>query len=53
MPETSKTTVHQGENGQYKVTIPKALGDAMSLDGVQVEWDIAAGNKLELKKSDD
>ena len=53
MPKTTKTTVHQGQNGQYKATIPKALGDALELDGERVEWRVAAQNKLEMKKTDD
>ena len=53
MPKTTQTTVHQGENGQYKVTVPKALGDALSLAGADVEWTISAGNKLEMKRVDD
>jgi len=52
MPDTTTTTVNQGENGQYKVTIPKALGDALDLDGEKVEWSVSAGNKLEVKRVD-
>lgn len=52
MPTTTKTTVHQGSNGQYKTSIPKALADALNLDGKQLEWKIASGSKLEAKISD-
>lgn len=53
MPETTKTTVNQGENGQYKTTIPKSLGDAMDLDGEKLEWKVKSSSKLEAKKTDD
>lgn len=49
MPEPTKTTVNQGENGQYKTTIPKALGDAYELDGKKLEWRTAGKGKLEVK----
>lgn len=53
MPKTSKTTVNQADNGQYKTTIPKALGDAFKLDGKQLEWEVASGEKLEVKIKDE
>lgn len=53
MPKTSSTIVNQGENGQYKVTVPKALGDALNLDGEKVEWDIHSGSALIMRKADD
>ena len=28
-----KTRVSQGANGQYKVTVPKGIAEAMDLDG--------------------
>ncbi len=53
MPETTKTTVNQGDNGQYKTTIPKALGDAFDLDGKRLEWRVSGSGKLEAKINDD
>ena len=53
MPKTTKTSVDQSSNGQYRTTIPKALGDAMSLEGKKLEWKVAAGNKLETKIVDE
>lgn len=53
MPETTKTTVSQNTQGQYQVTIPKAMGDALELAGEKVEWGIESGEKLSLKKADD
>lgn len=50
MPKTTKTTVSKNKEGQYQVTIPKALGDAMNLEGSKVEWKINSSEKLELKK---
>lgn len=53
MPETTKTTVNQAENGQYKTTIPKALGDAFDLDGKKAEWRTAGKNKLQVRFIDE
>lgn len=53
MPKTTTTTVSQNANGQYQVTIPKALADALQLDGEAVEWSIESGRTLALTKSDD
>lgn len=52
MPKTTRTTVSQNQNGQYQVTIPKALADALDLDGSCVEWSIESSSKLSLEKSD-
>lgn len=49
----SKTTVSQGSNGQYKVTIPKGVADAMDLDGARLEWKVKSGNALEVQIVDD
>lgn len=43
----TKTNVNQGKNGQYKVTIPRDLGDGFELDGDALEWRAVSGNKLE------
>jgi hypothetical protein len=53
IPETTKTTVHQGENGQYKTTIPKPIADGLKLKDQKVEWRIKSGNKLEAKILDE
>jgi len=42
----SKTRISQGSNGQYKVTIPKALGDGFDLDGEKVEWKPKSGSSI-------
>lgn len=49
----TKTTVHRGENGQYKVTIPKAIGDGFDLDGAEIDWRAISGNKLEARINDE
>lgn len=36
MPQTTRTTVHQNQNGQYQTMIPQALRDALDLDGKRV-----------------
>lgn len=43
-----RTTVHQGANGQFKTTIPKAIGQAMDLDGEKVEWEVSSGKSLKM-----
>lgn len=49
MPKTTTTSVNQAENGQYKTTIPKALGDALDLDGERVEWKVKSSSALEVR----
>lgn len=49
----TKTTVNQGENGQYKVTIPRDLADGFDLDGKRLEWRAVSGNKLEVEIHDE
>lgn len=45
----SKTSVNLGENGQYKTTVPKDIGDMFELDGKKFEWKRgSARDKLEL-----
>jgi len=44
-----KTKIHKGSNGQYKVTVPQGIGDAMNLDRASVEWTVVSGDKLEVK----
>lgn len=43
-----KTRVNRGANGQYKVTVPQGLGEALDLDGKRLEWTVKSGTKLEL-----
>lgn len=43
----TRTTVNQQKNGQYRTTIPKAIGDGFELDGVRLDWSMVSGNKLE------
>jgi len=49
----TETTVSRGSNGQYKVTIPKSIGDGFDLDGKTLDWRVVSGNKLEATISDD
>lgn len=53
MPKRTTTRVSQNENGQYQVTIPKPMGDALDLAGEEVEWDIVSSTKLALDKDTD
>jgi len=49
MPETRKTTVSQSSNGQYKVTVPRDLGEFFDLEGKKLEWKSgSASNKMEI-----
>lgn len=43
-----ETTVSKGQNGQYKTTIPKGLGDGHDLDGAKVEWEVKSRNRIEM-----
>lgn len=52
MPKTTTTTVNQGENGQYQTTIPKALADALDLDGERVTWSVESSKALKLELAD-
>ena len=45
----NQTTVSLGANGQYKVTVPKGIAEAMDLEGKRVEWTIKSGSALEVK----
>ena len=53
MPKKTTTTVSQNSNGQYQVTIPKAMGDALELAGEDVKWGIESSSKLSLEKVDE
>jgi len=50
MPKKTTTRVSQNSNGQYQVTIPKAMGDALDLAGKEVEWGIESSTKLSLER---
>ena len=49
----AKTRVSQGANGQYKVTVPKGLAEAMGLDGKRLEWKVKSGSSLEVTVVDE
>lgn len=53
MPKTTTTTVTRNSEGQYQVTIPKALADAMDLADEKVEWDVVSSEKLQMAVKDD
>lgn len=48
-----KTRVSQGSNGQYKVTVPKGIAEAMQLDGKRLDWKVKSGSTLEVTVSDE
>ncbi len=48
-----KTRVSQGANGQYKITVPKGIAEAMALDGRRLEWKVKSGNTLEVTVVDE
>ncbi len=48
MPKTTKTKVFQNEHGQYQVTIPKPVADALSLKGKTVEWKVDSAKSLRM-----
>lgn len=48
-----KTRVSQGANGQYKVTVPKGIAEAMDLDGKRLDWKVKSGSTLEVTVSDE
>ena len=43
-----KTRVSQGSNGQYKVTVPKGVAEAMQLEGKRLDWKVKSGSTLEV-----
>jgi len=49
----AKTRVSQGANGQYKVTVPKGLAEAMDLDGKKLDWKVKSGSTLEVTVVDE
>lgn len=48
-----KTRVSQGANGQYKVTVPKGLAEAMGLEGKRLDWKVKSGSSLEVTVVDE
>lgn len=48
-----KTRVHQGANGQYKVTVPKGIAEAFDLNGKRLDWKVKSGNTLEATITDE
>lgn len=48
-----KTRVSKGKNGQYKVTIPVGLGEAMNLEGKRLEWSVKSATSLEVSVVDE
>jgi len=49
----TKTRVSQEANGQYKVTVPKGLAEAMDLDGKRLDWKVKSGSSLEVTVIDE
>lgn len=49
----AKTRVSQGSNGQYKVTVPKGIAEAMDLDGKRLDWKVKSGSTLEVAVVDE
>lgn len=48
-----KTRVSLGSNGQYKVTVPKGVAEAMQLDGKRLDWKVKSGSTLEVTVVDE
>lgn len=48
-----KTRVSLGSNGQYKVTVPKGVAEAMELDGKRLDWKVKSGSTLEVTVVDE
>lgn len=48
-----KTRVSQGSNGQYKVTVPKGVAEAMELDGKRLDWKVKSGSTVEVTVVDE
>jgi len=53
IPICMKTKIRKEKNGQYRVTVPVGIADAMDLDGEKVEWSIESSTKLSMKVVDD
>lgn len=40
--------IQQKSNGQYVVTIPRGIGDAMNLSGAKADWNVESRDRLSL-----
>lgn len=49
MPKGNRVRVSKNKNGQYRITIPRAIGEAMALDGAKVEVSIGGKDTLILR----
>ena len=38
--DKTTTTVSRSSRGQYQTTVPKALADALDLDGKEISWSL-------------
>jgi hypothetical protein len=52
MHAMTKTRVNEESNGQYRVTVPKGIADAMELGGERLEWKVKSATTLEVTVSD-
>lgn len=48
-----KTRISLGSNGQYKVTVPKGIAEAMELEGKRLDWKVKSGSTLEVSVVDE
>lgn len=48
-----QTRVSLGSNGQYKVTVPKGIAEAMELEGKRLDWKVKSGSSLEVTVVDE
>jgi hypothetical protein len=53
MHAMTKTRVNEESNGQYRVTVPKGIADAMELGGERLEWKVKSATTLEVTVSDE
>ncbi|WP_193221836.1 hypothetical protein [Halosegnis rubeus] len=50
----AETTVNQSNNGQYRTTVPKDIGDIFKLDGKKLKWSRgSAKDKFEVQIVDE
>lgn len=43
------TTVFKDTNGQFKVTVPAAIGEGMRLEGAALRWEFVHGRELKIR----
>ncbi len=53
MPKTNKVSINKDKEGRYRTNIPKAIADAMELEGKKLEWKIESSNRLVAKVIDE